>query len=734
MKPRRSPLAELPAHRVAEAAATIIARRSRSGAVAAFVLASLVVETVAPYAYPASWKIGLTVGTLLIAVFRLVIIARRPALYARSPRRWIWCFRVGSVLQASVWGACTAVALALGLDANSIVVLIPTAGIAAGAVTTLNADLPLLRAYLVCILVPPLVAVLSLEVRQGWGVALAIAMFFGFLQLHGKMLYRDFIASLTANDELSARAEDLALATARAQKAQSEADAANQAKSVFLANMSHEVRTPLTAILGYAELLAAEKEESVRASHAEVILRNGEHLLHIIDEILDLAKIEAGKVEVSTEPFALARVLSEVESLMRVHATERGLSFSVEATTPLPIDLRADATGVRQILLNLVGNAIKFTTSGAVRVRARYEADPGRVVIDVTDTGLGISAEAQARLFAPFVQADDSSARAYQGTGLGLHISRKLAEGMGGEVRLSSRPGQGSTFSLELPAMGVELRPYVALVLQQRAQPAWASAGGDLSTRLRGVRVLLAEDGLDNQRLISAMLWRAGAVVDVVGDGEAAVSAVLDAPGKHQVVLMDMEMPKLDGYGAVRKLRAEGYAGPIVALTAHAMSTHVERSLEVGCNAHVVKPIDWAALLGTIERLANVPRQTGVSERAAITALAQQQVLRLLPSFMETLRRHADDIRVALDRANREQVAQLAHKIAGIGGSFGFDTITEAARRVQEAVHGGRALREPVRELLGLCEGALAAHERSGNAEPSSLDVVRARRASARKA
>ena len=200
--------------------------------------------------------------------------------------------------------------------------------------------------------------------------------------------------------------------------------------------------------------------------------------MHLVDEILDLAKIEAGKVSASTEPFALARVLSEVESLMRVHAMNRGLAFSVEAESPLPINLRADATRVRQILLNLVGNAIKFTSSGGVRLTARYEAPVRRVVIDVTDTGPGISPEAQARLFAPFVQADDSAARTHQGTGLGLHISRKLAHSMGGEVRLSSTPGQGSTFSLEVPATDVELRPYVAQAMRERAQPASASTHG----------------------------------------------------------------------------------------------------------------------------------------------------------------------------------------------------------------------------------------------------------------
>ncbi|MFT3927752.1 MAG: ATP-binding protein [Myxococcales bacterium] len=734
MRQRTSPLAQIPAHRVAEAAATIMARRSRSGIVAAFVLAVLVVATVSPSAYPTSWKFCLVFGTLLISAFRLGVVARLPALYARAPGRWTWCFRVGALLQGTVWGGCAAVALAFGLDANSIVVLIPTAGIAAGAVTTLNADLPLLRAYLVCILVPPLVTVLSLDVRQAWGVAAAVAMFFGFLQLHGRMLYRDFIASLAANAELSAHADRLALATAQAQSAQSEADAANQAKSVFLANMSHELRTPLTAILGYAELLAAERDEGVRASHAEVILRNGEHLLHIVGEILDLAKIEAGKVSVSMEPFALARVLSEVESLMRLHATERGLGFSVTAETPLPINVRADATGVRQILTNLVGNALKFTTRGTVRLSARYEAVPGRVVIDVTDTGPGISPEAQARLFAPFVQADDSAARAYQGTGLGLHISRKLARSMGGEVRLSSTPGQGSTFSLELPARDVELRPYTAQTLQQRAQPDRSSDHADVSTRLRGVRVLLAEDGLDNQRLISAMLRRAGATVDVVSDGQAALSAVLEGRERYRVVLMDMEMPKLDGYGAVRKLRAADYAGPIVALTAHAMSTHAERSLEVGCNAHLVKPIDWAALLGTIERLANLSKQAGDGEHAAISALAQQQVLRLMPNFMETLRRHIGEIRVALEASDCERIAEVAHQLVGIGGSFGFDTISEAARKVQMAARDGQPLPDLVTTLLGLCENVLAAHEQSSRTGPSSLDVVRARRASARKA
>ena len=389
-----------------------------------------------------------------------------------------------------------------------------------------------------------------------------------------------------------------------------QAEAAVKAKSEFLANMSHEIRTPMTAILGYTDILITESRERHTIECLEVIGRNGKHLLQIINDILDLSKIEAGKLTIEKVLCSPSEILAEVRTLMQVRADANGIALSVDHLGQIPAGIRTDAVRFRQILVNLVGNAIKFTQRGSVRVAVQMAGGDHQPLLqcDVCDTGIGITPEQAAKLFQPFSQADTSTTRKFGGTGLGLAISRRLAEQLGGElVLVSSESGVGSQFRLTLPADSPipEAAP---------ASPGFRSAvgvrpvvGPPTATLPRlDCRVLLAEDGLDNQRLIAFLLNKAGAETTVVENGRLAVDAVLAAQQNgtpFDVVLMDIEMPVMNGYEAIRLVRQNGYDGPIVALTAHAMAGDRQECLDAGCDDYVAKPIDRPTLILTVARM-----------------------------------------------------------------------------------------------------------------------------------
>ncbi|MCC7292566.1 MAG: response regulator [Phycisphaerales bacterium] len=384
------------------------------------------------------------------------------------------------------------------------------------------------------------------------------------------------------------------------------ADAANRAKSAFLANMSHEIRTPMTAILGYADLLLEPAQTPKdRLDAVQTIRRNGEHLLSIINDILDLSKIEAGRMVIEQIDVDPLTVIEEVFSLMQVRAKGKGLSLVNDLVFPQPVRIRSDPTRLRQILVNLVGNAIKFTESGAVTVRTSFVASPQpRMRFSVKDTGIGIDPSALANLFQPFTQADASTTRRFGGTGLGLTISKRLATMLGGDIDVESTPGEGSTFSVWVACEGAgedEVRFEPPL-----AEATGASARSSAEHIRLSANVLLAEDGPDNQRLISYHLRKSGATVTIAENGRIAVERALTALREGRpfdVILMDMQMPEMDGYTAASLLRAEGFRGPIIALTAHAMAGDRDKCIHAGCSDYLTKPIDRDCLLTTCASL-----------------------------------------------------------------------------------------------------------------------------------
>lgn len=379
---------------------------------------------------------------------------------------------------------------------------------------------------------------------------------------------------------------------------------ANKAKSEFLANMSHEIRTPMTAILGYADVLGdlvrLHEQDEEYSEAVQSIQRSGKHLMMIINDVLDLSKIESGKIEVESKPCAIVETVREVFITMRMGAARKGLGFNVVFETPFPEMVLGDAYRVRQILLNLVGNAVKFTESGSIEIVLNDDGESLR--FSVIDTGVGIPEVSIAALFDPFEQLDTSVSRSHEGTGLGLTISQHLAHLMGGEIQVGSTVGVGSVFTLILPR---NCKPGVRMLDSMEDSESSDSKLGVLenrSARHKTGVILLAEDGLDNQRLITHILKKAGYEIRIANNGQEAVDQFLCDPDEFDLVLMDMQMPVLDGYSATRKLRDMGFDLPIIALTAHALDGARADCIAAGCDEYVAKPIDREQLYRLMEQ------------------------------------------------------------------------------------------------------------------------------------
>ena len=393
------------------------------------------------------------------------------------------------------------------------------------------------------------------------------------------------------------------------------AQQANRAKSEFLANMSHEIRTPMTAIIGYTDVLSEmtpQHKDPARMQRAvNRILSAGEHMLSVINEVLDLSKIESGKLEIRPAPCRIGEILAETRNTMKDRANKADLALNVKFVNPIPATIIIDSYRIRQVLLNLVGNAIKFTEEGAVTISVRTTKK--HIHFEVHDTGIGVEQDRLEILFSPYTQEDSSTTAAHQGTGLGLSISRQLTEMMGGTLTATSAVGLGSVFTCSLPLnvpdgatneFTTELPSSTIAHNHDQNSPNKPLAG----------RILVAEDGPDNQRLLEHFLTQAGLTVTLVENGQLALEAVRKN-NNYDLIVMDMQMPVVDGYQATQELRAKGCTLPILALTANAMSDDRQKCLDAGCDEYETKPIHKARLLRTVERL--LDREQNKDHRAA---------------------------------------------------------------------------------------------------------------------
>jgi len=481
-------------------------------------------------------------------------------------------------------------------------------------------------------------------------------------------------------------------------QAKEAAEAANRAKSEFLANMSHEIRTPLNSILGFSDLLlrgADGGDEAERLDFVRTIQTSSHHLLTLLNDVLDLSKIEAGQLDVELSRCSPSQLLAEVVSVLRVRAIEKQLCLEYTWSGAIPETIESDPARFRQVLMNLIGNAVKFTRQGYVRITARVDREPAEplLVIDVEDSGIGIPAENCERIFSPFEQADSSVTREFGGTGLGLSISRRLVEMMRGRISVRSEPGRGSTFTIAIPTGPLE---------NVRFLEAHSLAGdrGDVIGQesqvvtLPPARILLVDDGQTNRKLIGLILKRAGCTVETADNGRTALDLALTS--QYDLVLMDMQMPIMDGYVATRLLRERGYQAPIVALTAHALLGDEQKCLAAGCTAYLSKPIDSQRLLAKMARvLTEHPPGTAAMPTVAPDARPQlhstlpvddPDFLEIVVEFVDTFRSSVAGIDEALGISDYNRIAELAHALKGTGGTAGFPDISHAAGKLERAL------------------------------------------------
>jgi PAS domain S-box-containing protein len=467
------------------------------------------------------------------------------------------------------------------------------------------------------------------------------------------------------------------------QQAKAAAESASRTKSDFLASMSHEIRTPMNAIMGIADLLAKTALTPEQDKFVQIFRRSGDNLLNLINDILDLSKVEASQLDLERTSFSLSDHLEKVMEMVAPRAQEKTLTLVCEITPGVNNDLIGDPTRLRQVLLNLLGNAIKFTQSGSVSLRVEPDADcavPTALRFTVTDTGIGIADDKLDRVFERFTQADSSTTRRFGGSGLGLTISRRLVELMGGRIWVESQVDEGSLFAFAVPFE----------VSAVAARPVAAPVGFGPEAPLPALRILMAEDSADNCTIALAYLEDTPYVVEVAETGVLACQ--MFKAGRYDLVLMDRQMPAMDGLTATRTIRAWEKANdraptPIIALTASALKGDRESCLAAGCTAYLTKPIRQDVLLQAIKdhSVAKTPALQETEAPGARVSRAAQRLADRTPAYLENCRQNVVAMLAALDCGDFQAVIILGHNLRGSGGGFGFQKITDIGAGLEQA-------------------------------------------------
>ena len=462
-------------------------------------------------------------------------------------------------------------------------------------------------------------------------------------------------------------------------QAKAAAESASRTKSDFLASMSHEIRTPMNAIMGIADLLAKTTLTAEQDKYVKIFQRAGDNLLNLINDILDLSKVEASQLELEQTGFSLTDLVEKIMEMTALRAHEKGLVLTYEIDAGVPTDLIGDPTRLQQVLLNLIGNAIKFTEAGEVSLRIALDKDaasPDVLRFTTTDTGIGISKEKLGRIFERFTQADSSTTRRFGGSGLGLTISQSLVQLMGGHIWVDSVIDVGSRFSFSLPFERWSEKT------RRSAEPVEIGA----KQPLLALRILLAEDSPDNRIITLAYLEDTPYRLDVAENG--AIACDMFQTRLYDVVLMDRQMPVMDGLAATRRIRAWEVANgraptPIIALTASALKGDRERCLAAGCTAYLTKPIKQEVLLQAIRDISMAAHSLPTAE-AAIESVDSRIAARA-PLFLRNTRQNAILLQDAVNRSDFEAAVILGHRMSGAGGMFGFQRITELGAAIEQA-------------------------------------------------
>ena len=480
-----------------------------------------------------------------------------------------------------------------------------------------------------------------------------------------------------------------------AQKEQQLAASATDAKSRFLANVSHEIRTPLNSIIGYSEILSdVNANENDKAKAILAVHNGGQYLLNIVNDVLDLSKIEAGKIQLDKADINLVGLLQEVTAYMEAFAREKHLAFNLKLNFPLPYEFTSDPTRLKQILLNLCNNAIKFTHQGQVDLHVHWDTLKQRFIFVVTDTGSGMSDEQQLRLFTAFSQGNQSTSRKYGGTGLGLYISKQLTEMLGGHIKVTSQEGQGSQFAVYMPYEEATNQKVMTNqsqadeVLQQDLKP-----NVDIPV-LRG-HILCADDNEDNRQLVAYLVAKTGAQLTLVEDGQQALNVT--ANSSFDLVLMDMQMPEMDGLQATTILKQRGFQAPIIMLTANVDSNSKKKMLAAGAKAHFAKPIDSQSFYAMLAEYLCHERGEGGNEEIGDKTVVENKSLtkfrnsrsefdQLIQNYRLSFKDKLVDIQMAIDQDDWVQIQSLMHKLKGSAGSYGFQQLSDFAILVEEHI------------------------------------------------
>ncbi len=515
--------------------------------------------------------------------------------------------------------------------------------------------------------------------------------------------------ALVSFDDIS----ELRRKEAELEKSRAEAEAANRAKSAFLANMSHEIRTPMNAILGFTEILKRgyvhNQKENLR--YLDIINSSGQSLLELINDILDLSKVESGKMEMEISRIQPYKIVYEAIQVLALRANEKGIRLDYDVIGEIPEYIESDPTRLRQMIINLVGNAIKFTEQGGVRVVCRYDDsdEAPKMVFAISDTGIGMTAEQLENIFNPFVQADSSTTRRFGGTGLGLTISKRFAEALGGDISVSSEPGRGSTFTVTIATGQLS---DVRFISPDEIELAAAADEEQVVSKwvLPAARVLVVDDGAENRELVRFLLEEAGLVVDEAENGRKALERVRTQ--HYELILMDVQMPEMDGFTATRHMRESGLETPIIALTANAMKGFEQECLAAGYSGYFSKPIDvdrfmekMASLLGG--RQITIPRETvdAPASRPSPTAPPNTTVRRkknkppiypefpvqsdkleaIAAKFIPRVRSQVEEMQSAWKKRDLDHLADLAHWLKGAGGTVGFKVFHDPAAKLEKA-------------------------------------------------
>jgi len=529
-----------------------------------------------------------------------------------------------------------------------------------------------------------------------------------------------------------------------------EAEEANVAKSAFLSNMSHEIRTPMTAILGFTEVLKRGMNLSVedRQRHLSTISRSGQHLLELINDVLDLSKVESGAMDVESIPTTIGPLANEVVKVLRVKADEKNIGLELNITTDMPAHIMSDPSRLRQIMTNLVGNAIKFTEKGGVELDVSHDSKQQSVLIAVKDTGIGMNEQQQASIFEAFTQADSSITRRFGGTGLGLSISRKLAEALGGAINVSSVPGEGSTFVIQIPTGDVTSVPIVSAAEIVASFDSLDEAD-DVHWEFPKAEILVVDDAPENRELLNVLLSDLGLSVALAENGKVGLDKALAKD--YSAILMDIQMPVMDGYDAVAAMRKGGISRPIIALTANAMKGYEEKIIAAGFSHYQSKPIDIGKLTRLLAQLLegkavdksqvaqhsgakklsdaapNDNGADGADQNAPIyspLAAGNAKFAQIVEKFIEKLDEELEFMSKLLEQADWNALKDKAHWLKGSGGTVGFKCLFEPAKALEQAaVNSDSALATSLMDEIEQLASRLTAGEPDVNDDTTEIEI-----------